>query len=141
MSSPIINHFFVSLFAVVHAGEYAPISWHRAQAAFIRKGATADRRIMVMCPLGRMSMERSRGGIDFCLKVARCRSRVPVDVARCGQAANEMALKGVDMFFLDQRISLAVVTVGGEEGEINILARSGVWRKEFCAPRIFVKAT
>ena len=35
MSSPIIEHFFVSLFAVVHGAEYAPISLHRAQGAFI----------------------------------------------------------------------------------------------------------
>ena len=39
--SPIIKRFFVSLFAVVHAAEYTPIAWHRAQGAFIPKGATA----------------------------------------------------------------------------------------------------
>ena len=52
-SSPIIKHFFVSLFAVVHGADYAPISLHRAQGAFIHKGATAERCIMVMCPQGR----------------------------------------------------------------------------------------
>ena len=50
MSSPIIKHFFFSLVAVVHAAEYEPIS-HRVQGAFIPKGATAERCIMVMCPL------------------------------------------------------------------------------------------
>ena len=35
MSSPVIKHHFVSLFAVVHAAENAPISWNRAQGAFI----------------------------------------------------------------------------------------------------------
>ena len=49
----IIQHFFVSLFAVVHAAEYAPIAWHRAQGVHIPKGETAERCIMVMCPLGR----------------------------------------------------------------------------------------
>ena len=39
MTSPIIKHFFVSLFAIVHAAEYAPISRHRAQGPFIPKGA------------------------------------------------------------------------------------------------------
>ena len=53
MSFPIIKHFFVSLFAVVHAAAFAPISWHRAQGAFIPRGATAERCIMVMCSLGR----------------------------------------------------------------------------------------
>ena len=48
------------------------------------------------------------------------------------QAANEMALK---------EIALAVVTVGGEEGNIDVLAKSGIWPVDFCAPRIFVKAT
>ena len=52
MSSPIIKHFFVSLVAVVHAAEHEPIS-HRVQGAFIPKGATAERCIMVMCPLKR----------------------------------------------------------------------------------------
>ena len=50
MSSPIIKHFLVSLFVVVHASEYASISWHRAQGAFIHQEATAERCI-VMCPL------------------------------------------------------------------------------------------
>ena len=51
------------------------------------------------------------------------------DVAK--QAANEMAL----------RISSAVVTISGEEGEIHILARSGIWNGDCCAPRTLVKAT
>ena len=51
MSSPIIKHFFFSLVAVVHTAEYEPISWHRVQGAFIPNGATAERCIMVMCPL------------------------------------------------------------------------------------------
>ena len=61
------------------------------------------------------------------------------DVAK--QAANERALKEVDKFYFDQRIPPAVVTVGGEEGNIDVLARSGIWPGDFCAPRIFVKAT
>ena len=32
------------------------------------------------------------------------------------QAANEMALTDIDKLYYDQRISPAVVTVGGEEG-------------------------
>ena len=52
---PVMKYFFVSLFAVAHAAEYAPISWHKAQGAFILKGATAERFIMVMCLLGRSS--------------------------------------------------------------------------------------
>ena len=43
--------------------------------------------------------------------------------------------------FLDQRISLAVVTITDEDGEIDILARSsGICSGDCCAPRIFVKA-
>ena len=42
---------FVPLFAVVHAAEYAPISWHTVQGAFIPKGATAEHCKMVICPL------------------------------------------------------------------------------------------
>ena len=61
------------------------------------------------------------------------------DVAK--QAANEMALKEIDKFYFDQRISLAVVTVGGEERNIDVLARSGIWPGDFFAPGIFVKAT
>ena len=41
--SPIIKHFFVPVFTVVHAAAFAPIAWHRAQGAFIPKGATAER--------------------------------------------------------------------------------------------------
>ena len=52
-----------------------------------------------------------------------------------------MALEELDEFFFDQRISLAVVTISGEEGETDILARSGIWPGDFCAPRILVKAT
>ena len=33
------------------------------------------------------------------------------------------------------------MTITEEEGEIDILARSGVWLGDFCAPRNFVKAT
>ena len=51
ITSPIIKH-FVSLFAVLHTTEYAPMSLHRAQGAFIPKGAAAERCIMVTCPLG-----------------------------------------------------------------------------------------
>ena len=57
------------------------------------------------------------------------------------QAANEMALKGVDKEFIDQRTSLAVVTISDEESEIDILATSSVWPGNFCAPSIVVKAT
>ena len=57
------------------------------------------------------------------------------------QAANEMALKEVDMFFFDHRMSLAIVTISNEEGEIDILARWSMLRGDFCAPRISVKAT
>ena len=58
------------------------------------------------------------------------------DVAK--QAANEMALTDIDKLYYDQRISPAVVTVGGEEGNIDVLTRSGVWPGDFCAPRVFV---
>ena len=44
---------------------------------------------------------------------------------------DRMELKEVGEEFLDQRISLAAVT------EINILARSSIWPRDFCAPRIF----
>ena len=55
------------------------------------------------------------------------------DVAK--QAANEMARKEIDKFYFDQRISLAVVTVGGEEGNIDVLARSGIWPGDFSVLR------
>ena len=55
------------------------------------------------------------------------------------QAANETALKEVDKSFFDQRIPLAVGTISDEEGEIDILARSGMWPGDICAQRIFVK--
>ena len=42
------------------------------------------------------------------------------------QAANELALKDVDKELFDQRISPAVVTISDEDGEIDILARSGI---------------
>ena len=51
--SPIIKHFFVPVFAVVHAAAYAPIAWHRAQGAFIPKVTPAELYIMVVCPLER----------------------------------------------------------------------------------------
>ena len=56
-------------------------------------------------------------------------------------AANEMALKDVDKVVFDQRMSLAVVTIFDEEGEIDIMARSDIWPGDYCAPRICVKAT
>ena len=37
------------------------------------------------------------------------------------QVANEMALKEIDKCHLDQRITTAVVTIFGEEGEVDIL--------------------
>ena len=40
----------------------------------------------------------------------------------------------------DQRISLGVVTVGGEEGDNDVVARPGIRPGDICAPRIFVKA-
>ena len=46
---PITKHFFVSLWAVVHVAEYAPIPWHRTQGAFVVKGTTAECCIVVMC--------------------------------------------------------------------------------------------
>ena len=42
------------------------------------------------------------------------------------QAANEIALKNVDKELFDQHISPGVVTISEEEGEIDILARSGI---------------
>ena len=45
------------------------------------------------------------------------------DVAK--QAASGLALKEMDKELLDQHISPAVVTISDEEGEIDILARSG----------------
>ena len=61
------------------------------------------------------------------------------DVAK--QAANEIALKDVDKELFDQHISPAVVTISDEEGEIDILARSGTRHGDFCAPRFLMKAT
>ena len=61
------------------------------------------------------------------------------DVAK--QAANEVALKEVDKEFFDLRLSLALVTISDEEGEIDILARPDILPGNFCAERIFVKAT
>ena len=61
------------------------------------------------------------------------------DVAR--QAANEMARKEVDFFFLTNAFLVVVVTVSDEENEIDNLARSGIWPGDFCAQRIFLKAT
>ena len=52
-----------------------------------------------------------------------------------------MVLKEVDKAFFGQRISLAVVTPSDEEGGIDILARLCTWPGDFCAPRIFLKAT
>ena len=60
-SSGIIKHYFVSLSVVVHAAENAPISSQRAQGAFVPKGATAERFIMVMCPLPRSLVQRLVG--------------------------------------------------------------------------------
>ena len=57
------------------------------------------------------------------------------------QAANEMALREIDKFCFDQRIPSAVVAVSGEEGNIDVLAKSGIWLGDFCAQHIFVKAT
>ena len=47
------------------------------------------------------------------------------DVAK--QAASEMAFKEIGKFYFDQRISSAVVTAGGEECDIDVLTRSGIW--------------
>ena len=55
--------------------------------------------------------------------VANAYLSVKHDVAM--QAANEIALKNVDKELFDQHISPAVVTISEEEGEIDILARSG----------------
>ena len=38
------------------------------------------------------------------------------------QAASEIFFKEIDKYHFDQRISSAVVTIGGEEGNIDILA-------------------
>ena len=57
------------------------------------------------------------------------------------EAAKQAALKDIDKFYFDRRISPAVVTLGGEEGNIDVLARPGMWLGDFCAPRIFVKGT
>ena len=43
----ISEQFFALLFAVVHAAEHAPISWHRAKRVFVPSGATAERCIVV----------------------------------------------------------------------------------------------
>ena len=122
---PIIKHFFVSLFAVVHVAEYAALSWHRAQGAFIPKGAKAERCIMVMCSLGK-SWYRGLG-VTSALRLHDATNAflsMKHDVVK--HAANEMELKEVDKELFDQHISLAVVTISDEEGEIDILAISGM---------------
>ena len=88
-----------------------------------------------------MSRERSKGGSDLCREAARCHAYLSMKHAVAKQAANKMVLREVDKVFFDLRISLAVVTISAEEGEIDILARSGIWPGDFCAPSIFVKAT
>ena len=57
-------------------------------------------------------------------KHGRQRMMPPVNEARCVQA-NELSLKDVDKELFDQRISPAVVTISDEDGEIDILPRSG----------------
>ena len=73
MSSPIIRHFFVSLFAVVHAAEYAPISWHGAQGAFIHPGHmramhhddVSSGKVVVLCFVGQEDLLPSCGWCCF----------------------------------------------------------------------------
>ena len=63
MFSPIPKHFSVSICAVVHAAEYAPISWHRAQGAFIPKSSS---RAIHHCdvPSGKVAVQRLAGQND-----------------------------------------------------------------------------
>ena len=90
----------------------------------------------------RKQWSAAKVGVTSVFKASRCHKHESVDMKHdaAKQAANETALKEVDKFFFDQRISLAVVTITGEEGEIDILARSDIRPWDFCAPRIFVKA-
>ena len=57
------------------------------------------------------------------------------DVAK--QAANEMALKEIDKFFFEQRISLPMATLAARRLKLT----SGTWPRDVCASRIVVKAT
>ena len=171
--SPITTYYIFSLFAVVRAAEYAPIAWHRAKGAFIPHGATAERCIMVVCPLGRSRYRGSwdkkrvketrnqtwskprhpqgalnprmsggaekrgskRGTAKMFYEVPQEQGVTSVlrlhdatnanlstehEVAK--QAANEIVLKEIDKYYFDQRISSAVVTIGGEEGNNDMLA-------------------
>ena len=49
LQSVMIRPWFVSLFALTRAAQYARVIWHRAQGAFIPRGAIGGRCIMVMC--------------------------------------------------------------------------------------------
>ena len=169
MSSPIIKHFCVSLFAVVDAAEdatnllaqsarslhpqvgnsrvmlHGDVSlgrpWYRGfwdkKIEREKQLTTHDRSKRLLGILGmqmlgaeeegsdpsavKMSMECSKGGSD--LEVARCHKRVPVDEH---EGAKQVAVEEVDKEFFDQRISPAVVTISDEEGEIDMLVKSGM---------------
>ena len=57
------------------------------------------------------------------------------------QAANEMVLREVDKVFFDQRISIAVVTISSEEGEIRHMAWRLLCTKHFCEGDVFSFST
>ena len=88
-----------------------------------------------------MSMECSNSRSDFGVEphdATNAYLSTKHDVAE--QATNDLVLKEIDEYYFDQRISFAVVAVGGAEGNIDVLVKSGIWPGDFCAPRIFVKA-
>ena len=86
----------------------------------------------------KMSMER-KGGSDFSLKIARCHKCVPVDEARRGQAGSKRhGMKGGRQFLL-RPAHFPSSGDGWRRGGQN--RRSSIWPGDFCAPRIFVKAT
>ena len=75
--------------------------------------------------------------VTSALDAARCHKRVLVNETRCGQAGDKRyGAQRSDKEFFDQRISLAVVTISDEEGEIDILARSGILPEDVCPSRL-----
>ena len=106
LSSGTIRHFFTSLFAAAHAEQYAPIIWHRA--------ATAERCIMVMCPLGRSWF---RGHWEHENSTAEPRSRLP-------QRRSALGALGVRMFGRASKVrrnhGAAAMSVECREGRSDI---------------------
>ena len=63
MFSPIPKHFFVSIFAVVHAAEYAPISWQSARC-FHSQGSSSRAMPHGDVPSGKVAVQRLAGQND-----------------------------------------------------------------------------